>query len=617
MSPMQAGPAPMSALPALHSSFGSSQMQTPPPTRGTTARKVQPTQIAFGTPSTIASKKFATRQQQSVLASNAVQQSPSHFQPVHFTPNVYQFSNAGPTSAPAPAQTQPQFFWDQSGNVSAYLLPQQQPPSQRPLEDPFVPALQPGMSWSNGPSPNLQNVAFDTPAMVSFPTQEAHPRPVPTTGLGGPSTAVPASQLPSSTGVDPSLLYSSPARPVLRSNSYTSNRPRPDHPLTSRKDSGNSNQGRSDSAAPSPAAKPLNVPTIRRSNTVGHARPKSAHFDSAIAEMSRSHSIAPVPRAVSPPKRAAKTTLGSISELKSAKRASVILTIDKNGRARTETVPREDSPTRSMRQRYPGLFDSDSSDNESEISDTPSRAASASFSFAKNEERRAKAARLDPPVENLEGLNILRSASSTSMKGVSPSRAAIAAAAQLRRSGSSRRSASGRNSTARRLTAGGSQTSLIDSCPMDMSSHQHQSASGAGSVSPESEQTQWANGDLDRLALPAELTLDAHNRRWSMMSFEQQSLHSVSPQHQSNGQSYHNAIPSSSASYAARPQSRHPGLLVRCLCGVSDDQGQMMVQCASCTQWLHAPCIGVRGPQAPADYTCFLCTKPNMGDRRR
>nr|POE86560.1 hypothetical protein CFP56_46744 [Quercus suber] len=631
-SPMQAGPALMSSSPAFNSSFGSSQMQTPPPTRGASTRRLHPHQAAFGTPTTTASHKFTTPQQQPILRSNDMQPAPAQFPLLQFPSNTYQSPNGVQTSAAV--QPPSQMFWNQPGNSAMYLpahqqqqqqqqqqahqqmvqqqtpQPHQQSQTQAPriLDDPFAPASQSNLMWANGLTPNLQTVAFDTPAMVSFPTQEVHTFPA-QMSFNGTSSMVPCQDNPNPTGVDPSLLSSSSMHPEIRSSS-TSALALPQQPTIRRQDSGNLNLSRPNPVAASSKLKPAAVAGVRRSSTTAGTRAKSAQYELSHTEQSGGNSIAQAPRTASPLKRVARAPLGPISELKPAKRASVILTIDENGRARTETFPRHDSPTKSMRERYPGLYDSDSSDDESDVSETPSYTASASLSFVKGDERRLKAARLDPPIENLEGLDIPRSTSGASMKGVAPSRAAIAAVAQLRRSGSSRKASSGRHNAARRSFIGVSQTPLIDSSPVDLSIQPRQASTATDSDTVEHETAGVGSRKHSLLARHQDATLDAHNRRWSMMSFEQQMAQSMLPSQQTHDMpSYHGGTASSHVIHAARPAQ---GMQIRCLCGVSLDQGQTMVRCVSCTQWLHASCISVDGQPIPTNYLCFLCTKPAM-----
>ena len=589
---------------AMNTSFDSTQMQTPPPTRGTSAKKPQQgQQIAFGTPSTIASRRFMTPQQPVVPSNHMTptQHTPMQFPQLQFSPDMYQFSNLGPASAPVSSQSR--MMWAQTSPA--------QPVPQATLDDPFAPAMSPNVSWPGQglQHSNAQTVSFDTPAMSGFPVQAPHPRPASAVPLSA-TFANPSMYETTSAGVDPSLLYTSPIRPVVRSNSRSKKaRSQVQAAENQCKDSNALAHRRSDTDSSADTTSSLAGTHLQRSNTTGNARPKSAHFAPGTVEsLSRRNSVNPIARTDSPVKRFGRSSLGSISESKPRQRTSVILTVDENGIARTETRRLDSSPTRSIRERYPALFDSDSSDPESEISDqTPSRPPS--FMFDKRDERRSKAARLDPPVENLEGLSIPRSGSSASMKkGVAPSRAAVAAAAQLRRQGSLRRSTSGRNSMGRRNPITSSTTS-IDSCPMDVTASQQPAVSGAEQSSFFSAQSQdgnmnWAAPADDFIAPPssAESDLEAHNRRWSLMSFEQQQFQTAS------------------FSNPSMQTQQHPWqgrLLVRCLCGDTSDRSQRLIQCQSCTQWLHAPCIGLEDQAVPPNFTCFLCTRPPASAPRR
>lgn len=567
-------------------SFDTSQMQTPPPTRGQSARKATPQQVAFGTPSTIASRRFVTPQQgpNSTMPPHAHHaQAPMQFPQLHFSPDMYQFTNLGPVSAPVMPQTQ--LLWEQNGSPNMYH-------QQNTLDDPFAPMTSQPMVWPPSSAVQTnggQHMPYGTPSMNGFQPQQHAQRPA-------SAAPVPQAQphlsppVMSSVGVNPSLVYSSPVRPAMPVHaSESKSRSAGQRPDPKRKDSAAVEHKRSDTVTSTVSVPAPSRPELRRSNTTGTARPQSALPLIGSENLSRSNSVMQPPRTASPLKRVGKTPLGSISEnRKTQLRRSVVLTIDgQTGLARTETRPLDDSPTKSIRDRYPGLFDSDSSDGEeSEEEQTPSR--SSSFNFARGEERKSKAVKLDPPVENLEGLSIPRSSSSASMK-VTPSRAAIAAAAQLRRGGSLRKQTPSRTGQKRQ---GLSSNSSIDTAPMDMAGDTRPSA-----VSPDEsgKDFEWNHP-----------TLDAHNRRWSMMSLEQQQ--SISPTHQS--------FPSS----ARRPQPQ--GRLIRCSCGLSDERGQTLVQCHLCTQWSHAPCVGLDPTRLPPSFTCFLCTRPGhrpgkVGSRNR
>lgn len=389
--------------------FDSSQMQTPPPTRGSSVKKSQPREVAFGTPSTIATRRFMTPQQVYNSSQNvpATQHTAMQYPQLQFSPDMYQFGNFGPASAPVFPQTQ--LLWGSTASPAVY---NQQPT----LDDPFAPVSSASTSWTAAPATqsDLQRNAFDTPAMGSFPVQAPVQRPA---SAGHYTASQGQSQVPptmTTASVDPSLVYSSPIRPVMQSASRQG-KTRVSAPKTDikRKDSAMAERNRSETVSSTDTASSSSE-LRRRSSTTGAARTKATSMSDTL---SRSNSMLSVPRTASPLKRVGKPLLGSISETKQLRpRASVVLTIDESGRASTVTQrPADDSPTKSIRDRYPGLFDSDSSDAESE-DDDDLQSRSASFSFSRGDERKTKTARLDPPIENLDGLRLQRSASSASLR---------------------------------------------------------------------------------------------------------------------------------------------------------------------------------------------------------
>jgi hypothetical protein len=187
-------------------------------------------------------------------------------------------------------------------------------------------------------------------------------------------------------------------------------------------------------------------------------------------------------------------------------------------------------------------------------------------------------------------------------KGVPPSRAAVAAAAQLRRQGSLRRSTSNRNQNRRSFTTG-STASLIDTCPLDMSGVHDQSSSG---VEKPSEPDNWtAHPSPMEPASSVESTLEAHNRRWSIMSHEQLKGQSISPQ---QSQAPFESI-GSSTDPNVHYSLQHHGT-IRCICGRLETGYSPLLQCRACTTWSHAHCEGLDGQTLPANYLCFNCRRP-------
>lgn len=573
------------------------QMQTPPPTRGSSVKKPQLQNVAFGTPSTIVTKRFASPQVAPQQTPNAYpDMAPLQHPQMHFSPNLYPFGNFGPASAPVLPQTQ--LVWDQTARPFPFQQQQQQQQQPR-LDEPFAPTPAfSTMQWSQAPSP-----AFNTPAMNSFSVHTAVQRPASAVHLSHSET-----QFMAATSVDPSLVYSSPVQPPqqqLPVERAGGRQPRLQEsalpPASNRKDSGTADHSKNEphrrtdtimtansAASTIPAASAASHPSLRRSNTTGTAGSHSAQTLSGMDSLSRRSSLLQVPRTSSPLKRVGRPNLGSISESRKVRAPSVILTVDESGRAhavRTE-VPGLDSSTRAMRERYPGLYESDSSDEDvDETESTPSR--SASFGFSRGQERMPKAAKLDSSTESLDGLGLPRASSAISTK-VAPSRAAISAAAQLRRGNSLRKRTPSRNGQ-RRVT--NPSATSIDTAPM-------------GDVSQDHRQSIIGSDDFDRgltLSSRGSFELDAHNRRWSMMSLEQQQ--SISPTHP----------PQLSDTYFALPAPRRqPRPQVRCVCSsTSALSSEQMIQCSSCTQFLHCACVGI-GPDTihPPKFTCLLCTRP-------
>jgi hypothetical protein len=581
-----------------------SQIQTPPPTRGTSVKKPQLVQnVAFGTPSTIASRRFMTPQQHVLQSSGPThqQQTPMQFPMLDLSPDMQQFGNMGPMTAPVHSQTHN--FWGVQPSPAEHIA-QTQPIM---LDDPFgLNAPHQQLPWTPNVAtpqqqPGAQSTGFNTPAMNSFAVQQAHSRPASAAPMA--THNIPSLQpthLQTSASVNPSLLYSSPAQPYQRDIS----RPMKVRPTMEQVDS-----KRRDSAVPS-----LTTPTgtrsmqmLRRCNTTGATRPRSSASSVASNDsLSTSGSVGPAARSGSPLKRIGVTPLDSISEAMKPRvqRPSVVLTIDENGLARA--VPQAStSPTKSVRERYPGLFDSDSSDGESNASLEPS-SRNPSFSFAKGEERSSKIARLDTPVENLDGLTLPRSASSSSMR-VNPSRAAIVAAAQLKRQGSIRKLGSLRSK--KPLQKSASYNSMIDTCPMDFGDQSVAGATSTSSHSPDENQqfifnpppTDFSNVDLSQSSAIGQ-DID-----WSMYIMGQQQ-----PQQQTfQAPPQHHVPQQQQQQIPQQQQQQQQPVRIRCPCGDNHYHGEALVQCKSCTQYQHPACVNINPAFGqPPSYCCFLCQKP-------
>ena len=50
----------------------------------------------------------------------------------------------------------------------------------------------------------------------------------------------------------------------------------------------------------------------------------------------------------------------------------------------------------------------------------------------------------------------------------------------------------------------------------------------------------------------------------------------------------------------------------RCICSSSDQVGRFMIQCESCSKWLHMKCVGLDPSHVPPVYVCIYCAQTPM-----
>ncbi|PGH06097.1 hypothetical protein AJ79_06631 [Helicocarpus griseus UAMH5409] len=62
----------------------------------------------------------------------------------------------------------------------------------------------------------------------------------------------------------------------------------------------------------------------------------------------------------------------------------------------------------------------------------------------------------------------------------------------------------------------------------------------------------------------------------------------------------------------------NPSNGTRCVCNSMDNGGHLMIQCESCTHWLHTKCVGLDRQSLPPVYICIYCSQtPMRGGRIR
>jgi hypothetical protein len=102
--------------------------------------------------------------------------------------------------------------------------------------------------------------------------------------------------------------------------------------------------------------------------------------------------------------------------------------------------------------------------------------------------------------------------------------------------------------------------------------------------------------------------LNAHNQRWSS-SIDVAKFSTIQEQQRSYDPftgdllSPITDIPTPSTDRSVRSNES-----TRCVCSNSETEGQLMVQCESCTKWLHVRCVGLNELNLPPVYVCVFCT---------
>jgi hypothetical protein len=119
-------------------------------------------------------------------------------------------------------------------------------------------------------------------------------------------------------------------------------------------------------------------------------------------------------------------------------------------------------------------------------------------------------------------------------------------------------------------------------------------------------------GRQQRAERASQNTLQAHNQRWAQASAG--IVHTNSPHGHGHYDPFSNSLNGSPhADGLNTPSTDRSSLLsesTRCVCNGTDD-GQPMVQCESCKQWLHMGCVGLRSNNIPPVYVCIFCSGQN------
>ncbi|KAF2119970.1 hypothetical protein BDV96DRAFT_486116 [Lophiotrema nucula] len=573
-------------------------MHTPPPTRDATSRRSihQNTGNEFATPATVVARTPIQGQPSPAVFN----QTPFGFPSLQFSPDMVQFPSTGPMSAPALPHSR--LFWDQTNDGQSMDV------DMAIASDPFGPTphkIENNFNWQTFHTPNQMNPqAFQALHGMSSPGPVTSFHTNNVLATEDPSSR-PSSFISSSGGVDPSVLFSfsspgpassfnNPTQPASFSNDNRQPYETQARDALREKEQvkkTKSQHSRTNTSS-STASYENTRPGLQRSNTdSGFRKSRPSSIDSKSSGSAIGYNIA---RRSSPLKRQSGGSLTSIPEIR---RPRTRLVIDETGRARTETVPVDDDAEtqrntgrdsqKDYRRQYPGLWNEDDSDSEPEEPVTLSRNAS----FNIPQRRPSKHARADSG--NLDRFNSFKmprpssgSFDKASFETVRPVHAVRRAVENPFR----RYSMMDFPTSISGIQESGDQP-MPDS-PGD--------ALGALKKVVEGRQKRQDNASQN--------TLKAHNQRWAQASADlansNQSPHSLYDQ-------YSNPFTASPTEAGlttpSTDRSSLSGDSTRCICNSGND-GQPMVQCESCTKWLHMACVGLNTQNLPPVYVCVFCT---------
>jgi hypothetical protein len=587
-----------------------SQMQTPPPTRDANSRRriQQSGGHDFATPATVIHRT----PNQVPTAEALFNQTPFGFTDMQFSPSMMPFSNIGPMSAPPMPQSR--LFWDQPNDESQMDL-------DLPMGgDPFGPTphkVEQNFNWQTFSTPVAHPVHSQ-----SFQGLHGMSSPAPAGSfnasiMGESSYSQPGSFVATSVSVDPNMLFSfsNPEMDVsfgsmpqvaignvdhrqpyetqareAQQEKEMAQKARSHHSRTNT----NSSSGSTESARPG----------LQRSNTDGGSR--KSRPSSAESRISIPIVASTIPRHSSPLKRQSGGSLTSIPEIR---RPRTRLIIDETGRARTETVPVEDNEEtprvvrqtsqKDVRRQYPGLWDEDDSDSEEEEEPPMIMSRNTSFNIPQPQPQRrssSKHARADSGgLQRSNSFKIPRPASrpstgafdKASFEPVRPVRRVV-------------------DNSHRRLSM------------MDFPTSFEAANEGLDQQMPDSPGDalgalkKVVAGRQQRAERASQNTLQAHNQRWAQASAG--IIHTNSPHGQGLYDPFSNSLNGSPHADGLNTPSTDRSSLssesTRCVCNGTDD-GQPMVQCESCSKWLHMGCVGLRSNNMPPVYVCIFCTGQN------
>ncbi|KAL5113706.1 hypothetical protein ACEQ8H_008411 [Pleosporales sp. CAS-2024a] len=586
-----------------------SHMHTPPPTRDanspTTVQQRRGTE--FATPATV----IHSTPNQMPTADALFDQTPFGFANMPFSPSMMPFSNTAPMSAPPMPQSR--LFWDQPSdgphmdiNMGLGLDPFGVTPHK----------VQQNFEWQTFSTParlQINSQTFEAPPDLSSPVAASAAAAAAAASFGGStvtghSFSQSQSFAPTSSAVDPNMLFSFSGpdmtasfgqMPQLTMYDALSRQPYETQARDMLKEKETAKKtrslhSRSNTNTSSSSAENAR-PGLQRSNTDGGFR--KSKVPSTIEHRTLNPSAgASIPRHSSPRGGA----LGSIPEIR---RPRTRLIIDENGRARTETFTDHGETPKAVqrasqnhvRRQYPGLWDEENTDSEDDVEPPAVTSRNASFNIPQpqpqqqqqQQRRTSKHARSD------SGALALERSGSFKMPRPAPRQA----------SGAFDKASF---STVRTLrTVKNARDIFPSSLDGLKESEDQQPPDSPGDALGALKKV--VAGRQQRTDRASQNTLKAHNQRWAQASAD--IVNAATP----HGLAHYDAFAHTfqpSPDGLTTPSTDRSSLSsesTRCVCTGVDD-GQPMIQCQSCTKWLHMGCCGFNGGHIPPVYVCIFCT---------
>lgn len=599
-------------------------MQTPPPTSTSASRrKAQQAQVAQLVKESAEKGRRMSfpnfgKGEGAYGSTSQVEESPQQFPALQFSPDGFGFPMSGPATAPVYPQNK--LFWDpEQGDTMNIDFPMDDtftafgmglPKNSDPFVSPSDHAN--GMQFPTSPAFNLINTSHEDTATFPRSSYAEPPSHTITSARGKFAGNV----------VNPSLLFSSPGKaadvatmPVV-SQAIQDDVLRPyahqmrdaqielDMQLARKP-----KRKRAPGVDDSPAVKAALL-TLRDDQT-GRSGVERDHIDDVIearaiarSRSRNSYGHAKERRDIGSRSLQHRRSLSRIRDSQ-RKRSSVTLTIDASGRAKTVVADDTKHASKSGIQ-----VDSDSEDSESDSSSSSAEMVMSqpqSFAFPSQRQKQPKLGRFfnDPQSHSQ------RSSYTSTLGSVSTAQPS-----------STRRMSSNLHTQ-----------------------HSSQAYSGAGRIEVESEGETIIDTDDDKGDAQSELKKVLQSRSQKKVSkhatrpgsrdgftgqrraypLQGGPLHqyyttgSHTPGHHAYQDPYSNISPTTitdpdMSTPTTGRESNGSGDSTRCVCHVTEDFGEVMIQCESCRKWQHVSCLGFDPNKLPYVHLCVFCTgsTPNV-----